>query len=216
MRQLKLICLFVLIIGMPLFLYAQETLTITTYYPSPSGSYRDLTVTNLLQVDNLAQVTNNLMAGPATAPANAWSTINVARAQAPAAGGGSPQMAIRGYHTGSVLTGGALGYTNFVDFGLGAGTQRYYGGVVGWENTPNIDDTTYAGIFFGDLMVTGRITGAVPGSSTCVNYLHAANTACPAGSYAITCGVGTCQNAGQIRYSGYCPVDGYMICAAHN
>ncbi|HNX82344.1 MAG TPA: hypothetical protein PKL77_09385 [Candidatus Omnitrophota bacterium] len=34
--------LFLLVFTLPTFLYGQESLTITTYYPSPFGSYREL------------------------------------------------------------------------------------------------------------------------------------------------------------------------------
>ena len=49
----KLICLACFLI-LPVCLFAQETLTISTYYPSPYGSYKDLQTETLTLGDNVA------------------------------------------------------------------------------------------------------------------------------------------------------------------
>lgn len=41
-----------ILLGLPLPLFAQEDITITTYYPSPSGSFNNLTVTQNLNFEN--------------------------------------------------------------------------------------------------------------------------------------------------------------------
>lgn len=48
MFLIPLICVFI-----PALLFAQETLTITTYYPSPYGSYNDLAVARRLAIGDL-------------------------------------------------------------------------------------------------------------------------------------------------------------------
>lgn len=47
---LSLVLPFVLILSCPILTQGAEELTITTYYPSPYGSYRDLAISNSLTV----------------------------------------------------------------------------------------------------------------------------------------------------------------------
>lgn len=54
-----------LVLGTPLPSFAQENITITTYYPSPMGSYNDLSVARYLDMENGLIVRSRLNTGAA-------------------------------------------------------------------------------------------------------------------------------------------------------
>ncbi len=201
----------------PSLLFAQESLTITTYYPSPAGSYQDLEVVNLLTVNT------NIMAGPAAVATNPFATINAAMSTA--AGNGQPaRMAVLGRHTGNANTFGGVGASVFTNLASGIGNARYYTGVYAQEPAAGVgfNDNTYAGIFWGDVYVAGNIRGPNLGLGVvqCSNYGEGASLAasyalCPAGTYAIACGSGSCANPGGLDSPGGCPGSGYMLCISH-
>ena len=156
----------------PSLLFAQESLTITTYYPSPAGSYQDLEVVNLLTVNT------NIMAGPAAVGANTWSVVNAATSVA-APANGDPRMAVFGRHNSSTTYGG-LGVSGRWNVPGGGGNGLYYAAVLGWEPQPRGNvavDRTYAGMFWGDVYISGAIRGCIPMSYG----RDSVQTNCPAG-----------------------------------
>jgi hypothetical protein len=53
MPKIKILSLFILSLILCSFLFAQETITITTYYPAPDGVFKDLEVKKSLAVGNI-------------------------------------------------------------------------------------------------------------------------------------------------------------------
>ncbi len=170
-----------------------EQLTITTYYPSPYGSYRDLAVTN------------SLAAGPVDATLTPLSKINARNTDAPALN--QYRYAIVGENfVGGTNVRGALGM------------MRNIGGVItraGVYGSALTGGNRYAGYFDGDVMVNGNLrTNGRLAASTCVTYPNLATVQCPIGTYAIACGSGTCADMRNIS-NAPCPPAGYMICVYH-
>lgn len=175
-------------IGIITPVFSQEDITITTYYPSPVGSYNDLTVSHHLEV--VGGVDGN--------------NVSMITAQDNLAGGGSwgPRSAVRGYTYDTDVYGELGRASRWV-----ALVYKY--GVYGYENTPG-GGTNYAGYFSGDVYAEGTLN-----ASTCVDYTQAAGvTQCPVYSYVIGCGSGNCNAMGAFSTS-LCPPDGFMICLKH-
>lgn len=90
MQRMKLFCLLVcFMMAVPCMLYAQESLTITTYYPSPFGSYRDLTVSHGMNVGIFSAepfAEGNVVLSGDNAMVTLWDIALNARPGAPVAG----------------------------------------------------------------------------------------------------------------------------------
>ena len=173
---------------------AQEQITITTYYPSPYGSYADLTVTKHLEVVGSVNASTPM--------------TNAKNEDAP--GFGQTRYTIRGYIYDTAVY-GALGRSNK---NL-AGTVYKYA-VYGREANHG-GGHDYAGYFDGDVKITGdlEVTGGV-NSSFCRAYTRfLPTTSCASGYYTVACGRGNCTNPGNLANPTDCPLNGYLICVKH-
>jgi len=177
---------------------AQEQITITTYYPSPYGSYRDLEVSNKLSGRGVS---------PTTGPAGNVDIVIFAQNTAPDTTIPDKYgVYARTWAGGNV--GGALARAWLDNTG-----NIWQMAVYGYAPTGS---RRYAGYFDGDVIITGnlQVNGGLAASS-CVDYLGNIVAECPVGSYAVACGAGTCAAPGNLSSPGACPVAGYMICIRH-
>src|SRR3989338_9655532 len=174
--------LFVLLVsGLYLLLsihkgFSAEQLTITTYYPSPYGSYQDLEVTNSLRVGNNTTTSADM----------AIDAINIL----PPANNVN-KYAVFGRTWDSQVR-GALGRT-----WRDGSNQLWKIAVYGYEPNPNAG-IDYAGYFDGDVKITGTLTAPIS-SSTCVRYDNNGLTLCPESYYVVACGAGSCANQDDVK-----------------
>lgn len=122
--------------------FSQEQLTITTYYPSPYGSYRDLKVTNTLEVGDVdTTLTPNTKI-------NARNTDDIAL--------DVTRYAIVGEswenQQADNFVRGALGWARSINLLIGSVTYR--AGVYGQATLGN---WRYAGYFDGDVVINGEL-----------------------------------------------------------
>ncbi len=177
-----LYCLIGVFILIPVSVLAQEQITITTYYPSPYGSYRDLEVSNNLRVR-----------GTTPADAAIYATNTVPTATAP------DKYAVYGT-TGDGAVRGALGRAwNNQRYAVYGYAQQVANRYAGYFDGNVYIRGTLSGPNLGSQCVNYNINNPV-------------TTTCPAGYYVVACGTGDCTNLGILASPTGCPQSGYMIC----
>jgi len=172
----------------------EERITITTYYPSPYGSYRELEVSNRLNVGDLSFAANFDTRLYVRNPDDAGTWLHP-----------RTRYAVIG-QTYDQNVFGALGRV----WRAGLFHSSVYKAAVYGRS----DAGDFAGYFSGDVMINGNVTinGRFP-VSTCVDYTEGGGQQCPQNYYAVGCGEGSCAAPG--RAISPCPRNGYMVCVRH-
>lgn len=161
---------------------ADETITITTYYPAPSGSYNELRASKM--------------------------TVSSTRAMPTADGElywGNSMAILTSDQGGAIELGGLNGGnpgTPFIDFHRD-NTPFPAGDYSARIWLPSAGQLQVVG----NLAVTGRLN-----ASSCKDYTYPAVTYCPDNMYVVACGTGSCAARGRLNALDACPVSGYMIC----
>jgi len=174
--------------------FAQENLTITTYYPSPFGSYMELEAVG----------------------GSSWTTFSWPRAIR--IGTGAQPAAIQFTNTTGAATRhfGLGASTTNVFYGWYTSTTTNLNDSAHYWLTVNAGAVPTAITLDGNVAITGTLT--VPGgvtAATCIDYAPGL-TYCPVGYYVASCGTNTCAGADSpLSNPAACPASGHIVCVKY-
>ncbi len=224
---------------------ADEKITITTYYPSPYGSYKDLQITKDLITGTTSQIdgwittditgqNKGMAATDAAIFIPVWANDTGVSAVDPYQSEGTmsdfrlyimddatDRFSIWGGAANSYGTGinSAINIATFVGNGtVGVNVQDPTAALDIWPRWAGWNALRVRGNsqFDGSVTISGALNVAGNlNASTCVSYTTGTTVQCPVNSYAVACGSGSCASMGALASPATCPQDGYMICVKH-